>query len=213
MPILRYDTIQNALPGVLMQPFGPIIYKTDITAECLDRLTTLTANSRNNDDMRPGLAGNLSDEKLLNIDDASALEIIEHCGVLQTALWNMPKESMKHFTRKMLIDNIWVNYQKAFEWNPLHSHTGDISFVIYIANPIDYELEKKHPTQRANTPTAGKISFRYGEKHPMSNHTFMHIPVAGEMFCFPAWLEHQVFPFTTEGIERISIAGNISINN
>ena len=31
------------------------------------------------------------------------------------------------------------------------------------------------------------------------------------MLIFPNWLEHQVFPFTEEGIERISVAGNYGI--
>jgi len=210
--ILNLEVMQDALPGVLIHPFGPVIYKTEIESDTLDRLTELCEKSRNNDDVRPTLAGNLSDERLLIIDDKTSQEIIDHCGVLQAAMFGKTKRHLSHFTRNMLIDGVWVNYQKAFEWNPLHSHTGDISFVIYISNPIDYDLERKHPTQRTNTPTAGHISFRYGEKHPMSSHTFMHRPVAGEIFCFPSWLEHQVFPFTTEGIERISIAGNLSIH-
>ena len=29
------------------------------------------------------------------------------------------------------LEKLWINYQKANEYNPPHDHTGDLSFVIY----------------------------------------------------------------------------------
>ena len=33
------------------------------------------------------------------------------------------------------LEKLWINFMKKGEFNPLHDHTGDISFVIYTSVP------------------------------------------------------------------------------
>ena len=33
------------------------------------------------------------------------------------------------------LNNFWVNYQKQYEFNPLHDHSGIYSFVIFVKIP------------------------------------------------------------------------------
>ena len=189
--------------------FGPTLFKTEITDECLERLqfSINVATEKFNQ----SLAGNIVDERALSIDAETENEILERCGLYMTKMDQQPYHNYPHYAHTSKITGIWVNFQKAFEWNPPHFHSGDLSFVIYIDNPIDYELEAKHPTQEGTSPTAGVIRFRYGEDHALSDKAIDFVPSAKEMLIFPSWLEHQVFPFTQEGITRISIAGNVDV--
>lgn len=74
----------------------------------------------------------------------------------------------------------------------------------------------------------GSISFLYGQNvkkfdsnaQEFSNtvNSYMspitqinHSPITGEMFIFPAYLMHYVSPFFTKDVERISVAGNVSL--
>ena len=51
------------------------------------------------------------------------------------------------------LDEWWVNYQKQGEFNPLHSHTGIYSFVIWMKIPFDYrEQNKKKFAAHSNNP-------------------------------------------------------------
>ena len=103
----------------------------------------------------------------------------------------------------------WVNYQKQYEFNPLHKHDGIYSFVIWLKIPYEWEEQNKDNKSRAKDK--GTFSFQYtnmfgellntdyklGKKHE------------GTMLLFPSRLNHQVFPFYNCEEERISISGNI----
>ena len=43
--------------------------------------------------------------------------------------------------RNVVLKSVWVNFQKKYEFNPLHDHTGIISFVIWIDVPYTKDLE------------------------------------------------------------------------
>ena len=58
---------------------------------------------------------------------------------------------------------------------------------------------------------AGAIHFTYGEKLPGSRSVYGPIkPEKGDVFIFPNWLNHYVYPFKSSG-QRISVSGNISV--
>ena len=105
--------------------------------------------------------------------------------------------------------NWWVNYQKQYEFNPLHKHDGVYSFVIWLKIPYEWEEQNKDNKSRAKDK--GTFSFQYtnmfgellntdyklGKKHE------------GTMLLFPSRLNHEVHPFYNCEEERISISGNI----
>ena len=99
----------------------------------------------------------------------------------------------------------WINFQKNDEYNPEHTHTGDLSFVIYLDMPSALQEENVAYTGTRSGP--GSIVFRYGEDNDWaaSMHTFL--PAKGDIFIFPAKLAHTVFPFKSVGT-RISVSGN-----
>ncbi|BCU93714.1 MAG: hypothetical protein CM15mV2_3540 [uncultured marine virus] len=57
-------------------------------------------------------------------------------------------ESIKdrHITKWLsywYIDNLWVNYMQQHDCNPLHDHTGTISFIIYLNDVPEAKTEAK----------------------------------------------------------------------
>ena len=117
------------------------------------------------------------------------------------------EQHSKSFT---LVD-LWINYMKEHEYNPEHTHEGQLSWVIFLQTP-DVSEEQRQYTGTASPP--GSITFNYGEpQHPKwAEHTFKYQPQEEYMWIFPAQLRHQVMPFHSPGT-RISVSGNLYLNH
>ena len=103
------------------------------------------------------------------------------------------------------LQQLWINFQQAGDYNPLHDHTGLFSFVIF--GDIDEDIFTEGvPVTNANS--AGQIVFHYGEKiSQLQMNSFGLKPYKGLMLVFPAALEHMVGSYWKD-FERISISGN-----
>jgi hypothetical protein len=113
---------------------------------------------------------------------------------------------------KLWLSSVWANFQQKHEFNPMHTHSGIYSFVIWIKIPFDRNEElQKAPGRRSSDPKAGAFEFVY----PTSLGTVMshQFPMAkdleGKIVLFPAMLSHQVYPFYTADGYRISVSGNL----
>lgn len=111
------------------------------------------------------------------------------------------------------VRELWVNFQNKGEFNPVHRHYGVISFVIWVQIPYKYKDECKLDTaqnlnekpsggcfQFLTTSLTGEVGYYNYDLDPTFN---------GTAVIFPAGLNHQVYPFYTSDLERISISGNI----
>ena len=102
---------------------------------------------------------------------------------------------------------------QAGEFNPTHNHSGDLSFVIFCQNP-DWDEEIKNHVSNSTPP--GTLNFcmelsqRGDQKWKETQHPVF--PEVGNMWIFPAELNHEVYPFKTEGV-RISVSGNLRFTN
>ena len=110
----------------------------------------------------------------------------------------------------------WVNFQKKGEFNPVHSHDGIWSFVIYISVPFNIEEELKHsPGYESNNNCSGHFQFLY--TNALGNINQNTIPVdksfENTILVFPSKLVHTVYPFFTSDDYRISISGNYYFDN
>jgi len=108
-------------------------------------------------------------------------------------------------------EDSWVNFQKKLEYNPIHHHSGDFSFVIWYKIPYKKENEDKiGPGKNDNLKTNGSFAFIY-DIAPGKVDTKI-IPgdttMEGTLLIFPANLGHCVYPFYTSDEERISFSGN-----
>jgi len=111
------------------------------------------------------------------------------------------KEDPKYFLEKL-----WCNFQHNNEFNPPHSHGGALSFVIYLKVPE--ELKKENEEYDGLSAGPGGITFLYGqaEDYTIANHSFF--PSEGDMYIFPAYLKHWVYPYKSDCV-RVSISGNV----
>jgi hypothetical protein len=112
----------------------------------------------------------------------------------------------------LTMDMIWVNFQKKYEFNPNHNHSGIMSFVIWVEIPYDLteELETS-PGKNSIENMAGKFQFSYSDiLGRMKSHQFSIDKSYEGMIClFPSKLTHCVYPFYTSDNHRISVSGNI----
>ena len=114
-----------------------------------------------------------------------------------------------------ILDTFWVNYQKKYEFNPVHNHTGVFSFVIWMTIPTHYEQEYKvKSVMNSNNPQASDFKFVYHNalgKLSCFNYK-LSSKDEGTMLLFPSQLNHAVYPFYTSNKKRISVSGNIFLN-
>jgi len=111
----------------------------------------------------------------------------------------------------LYIDSMWVNFQEKHEFNPVHSHTGVLSFVIWIDIPYNIKDETlQSPGAESINPLAGNFTFHY--TNSLGKICHQHIGADCNMenhfFLFPAQLNHSVAPFYTSDKYRISVSGN-----
>lgn len=109
----------------------------------------------------------------------------------------------------------WVNFQKKYEYNPLHRHDGEFVFVIWLDIPYSLENEVRvFPDKRHNVDSNGKFAFKYIDC--IGRISSWPIPTdknySKKMILFPAEFMHEVHPFYTSDGYRISISGNLHIN-
>lgn len=180
----------------------------------LDELHTVVADSQTDKYriLSKKLAGNI--ESTFQLPNLQKLEsyLINLCQ--QYSAVNDLTQTTKNLGSDFLtLDNCWVNIQKKNEFNPIHSHDGDFSFVIWLTVP--YDITEEHACGNAihsNSPRNGMFSFFYsnifGEireaAFPVDN------TYEGKIFLFPGCLSHMVYPFQTSEKQRVSISGNLT---
>lgn len=215
-----------------MAHFGPqLIRFTNLPAELINEFRKI--NDTLYIDYRELLAGQISDEKGYNEEQKQYSDkllkpyldaYMEH--LLIKRLWKTREElDQMNECVELHVTNIWANRMRAFEYNPLHNHNGNISFVLYTDVPEQIHEEKT--TTTSNPP--GSIQFVYNADSKLPSalqdnkfkvlekaaalleptEVLTHPPSTGEMFMFPSYLRHFVMHFTSD-VVRESVAGNAS---
>ena len=107
------------------------------------------------------------------------------------------------------LERFWVNYQKQHDFNPIHSHSGVYSFVIWLKIPIEFEDQNKD--NNTNTPLRSAFQFSFSNILGNQCHYTYELgkKYEGKILFFPSKLSHQVYPFYNCKDDRISISGNI----
>jgi hypothetical protein len=107
---------------------------------------------------------------------------------------------------------LWINFQKKHDFNPVHNHNGVMSFVIWLKIPYDIETEMT-VYKGAGSETNCTSMFEFVYTDSIGNICNKPVPVnknwEGVICMFPARMKHCVQPFFTSDDFRISIAGNI----
>ena len=184
--------------------WGPCV--TKLKVEDQFRKLLLDECSKNTEDYRSKLAGILDHETGYSAESKNKIipTLSQYLGVYDEMFQtytNKKYEKHPHY----VLSALWINYQKAGEYNPPHDHDGKLSFVIYLQIPDELKKEQKEYIGKSCGP--GGIQFVYGDG-PRDSVTFQTaFPEEGDMYIFPAWLKHWVAPYKSD-CTRISVSGN-----
>tara|TARA_R100000781_G_C4043470_1_gene114858 strand:+ start:204 stop:788 length:585 start_codon:yes stop_codon:yes gene_type:complete len=111
--------------------------------------------------------------------------------------------------KKYKVTASWVNFMKAGDFNPPHTHGDDFSCVLYLKIP-DILKKENDSYKGRDKPGPGGIQFIYGEERPHCVTGVGLKPEEGDMFIFPANLRHVVNPFKSK-CTRISMSANFKL--
>ena len=185
--------------------WGPCIIKLKVTDDCKKFL--LNESNKNKNDFRDKLAGILDHETGYTEESKGKFVpyMAQYLGVydqMYQKFINKPYEKKPEY----ILTALWINHQKAGEFNPPHDHDGKLSFVTYLQIPD--QLKEEHKNYIGKSCGPGGIQFVYGDG-PRECITYQSFfPEEGDMYIFPAWLKHWVAPFKSN-CTRISVSGNI----
>ena len=190
--------------------WGPFVFRSRITSEECQMLLQEGKKCRKKlNDHRHELAGHLSEEYTLTNGEAVATWLQKYIKSYVEA-YKKWRPDTPLVLSQLNLTTLWINYMKKNEFNPPHSHSGDLSFVIYPQVPKEILKENQKYKGRGIGP--GGITWHYGEGTQQQYIDSQgYFPKSGDIFIFPSTLKHWVFPFTSK-VERISISGNVSLH-
>ena len=195
--------------------FPRYVLKGSLSPSLLEALQHLAQEVAASPELSPDasqkLAGQLAQQRELNPQQPEVQELcqgvilpacerwIRHVIDLQPPQGRGPWTPGRYHLR--LID-LWLNVQRAGDYNPTHTHGGSFSGVLFLQVPPQISGERFDGQLCFHGPEEWQIqTFRTGMAHYV-------LPVPGEYYVFPAWQPHSVAPFRGEG-ERWSIAFNV----
>ena len=191
--------------NIQMFNWGPCVIRLKISNNFKKLL--LDEGEKNKLDFTDKLAGILNKET--GYSEESKAKIVplmsEALGIYDQAY---QKYTMKPYDKKpeYLLTALWINYQKANDFNPPHDHDGKLSFVTYLSIPE--ELKKENAAYTGKSCGPGGIQFLYGNGPRDCVTIYSIFPEENDMFIFPAWLKHWVAPYRSD-VTRISVSGNV----
>lgn len=136
------------------------------------------------------------------------------------SFYNLTSSSANEEIKSIQIESMstWVNFQSKYEYNPMHTHSGLLSWVLWYSIPYSIENEKKQGPGKnivegkGNINPNGGFSFVYPLGETIKSE---YLPVDknwnGVIALFPSSLNHQVYPFYTSNEYRITLSGNIGL--
>ena len=187
--------------------WGPPLIEDKIDEEF--RKGLLARGLRLNTDFRGELAGHIDKENEYTLDNDKKFFVKN----MQKHISNFKTHTDYYLNKTMFSElkliKLWINFMKKGEFNPPHTHSGDITFVIYLDVPKEIYQEDLLNTDRKGGP--GCVYFTYGD--PANNWSCnmqKFKPQTGDMLMFPTNLHHMVAPFRSD-VTRISVSGNFEI--
>lgn len=165
-------------------------------------------------DNNSNLAGNIEEEYKLN-KHIPILEkyLLDEIGNSNSLMDYMNIDfSCNTEDRLLALTDMWVNYQKKHEFNPVHNHYGVFSFIVFMQIPFfNGEQIEISPGKKSNHRCAGHLEFIHTGFLGNLETTKYAVDKTWEqkMLIFPCKLYHCVYPFYGIDDYRITISGNV----
>ena len=204
-------TVQAKIEYLFPLPICHIVLPEDVIVQ-LDMITTelLHAPEEDKDDHSGQLAGKIHEGQQIAIPRKGYFKKFVETGILEACKGYIKGSALldgrainmwKNFD--LTFQKGWIVSQYAGDYNPVHTHSGTLSGIIYLRVPpqIKKESEPDGWLTFHNNREYDAMSLRFGM-------TQNKLPEIGHMYLFPAWLGHSVMPFRGEG-ERRCISFNV----
>lgn len=197
--------------------FGPTFGLFSLPDDAIDALIKMTdkiLKDSSSESHGSHLAGIIKNEKFIYKEDfikAGVNQILENC--VKSYIITTAKQHLAHldeFKYESMINNAWIVSQFENEYNPIHSHTNcDISAVLYLKTP---DIKGRRNLTEKKNDDDGDINFVYGSPQErdldvLDKGVWGFNPQVGDLFIFPSYLLHTVYPFIGNE-ERRSLAFN-----
>lgn len=191
------------------------IYQTKLPQDIIDRLWDYVGKAKEN--FNDSLAGNISKSLILEDEDDYFMKYVVgpiaqmYADHVHSVTWVQNNCTTR--PKNMSLSRFWVNFQNQNEFNPVHNHSGIVSFVIWMKIPTEWQDQHALPiSANSNAPSASDFQFLYSDV--LGNHQDYRIMMSkqqeGWILVFPAQLRHQVYPYYNCDDQRVSISGNVS---
>ncbi|MCA9123572.1 MAG: hypothetical protein H6822_18245 [Planctomycetaceae bacterium] len=179
-------------------PFGPILSRTRMSSEVIDRLNSFADGIVSPTE---GMEFIVPEEQLHeggheSFAHQASRSIARYLGYVDKVQMN-----------EVRFDVVWMVSQYASTPSPVHFHSGDISGVLYLKVPQIHNEAQEELRTYISGRQAGYINFISGGKQQYSKSLISFKPAVGDFYVFPGWLLHGAEPFRGEG-ERRSLAFN-----
>ena len=202
------DTGQKEISYDIYQPFGPSILKVKLPQPYINLINAESDRILHDEklskkyDWSHNLAGNVKKEVAIDHN-----KIPNFPQFLMTLSQEYYKKTIKSDPAKgsKVAFRVWVVSQYAGDFNPVHIHDANLSGVAFLKVPPKFDAEYK---KEDHHPTAGCLEFLGSMPNHFARHSYIVKPEVGDLYLFPSWLTHQVYPFRSEG-ERRSFAFNV----
>ena len=210
----------------IIYPFSPPIFQTEVDSNFTKELIVEGRKlTKEEDDWNPKLAGNLKFGRSYHYKDDYLLKVEPYIKIYVERFFNglyqqygsdykgVNRLLEKQLDRRQItqgdlrLDTLWINFTQKYDFNPPHTHKGELSFVIFCEIPEEiFSIQADSNTQRA-----GQLNFLNGEViSKLQGNEYPIKPYDNLMFIFPADLKHYVGTYWT-GPERISVSGNFVV--
>jgi len=211
---------EEVLKFQAIRPFGPTIIKGKLPENLVklvdDKATSMLKDKKlvKEFDHSGQLAGNVKQEIRFPSEWMNTPEFLPMVHVISEMVKqyiSIPPASetiTPDYVGKMVIESMWFVSQWAGDFNPFHIHEGQLSGVFYLRVPPSLPEEY---AKEDHYPTVGDITWFDGRASTFSGHKYQHSPKVGDIFLFPNWLAHGVYPFRTQNEERRSVSFNLHL--
>tara|TARA_B100001989_G_C24382123_1_gene384873 strand:- start:79 stop:708 length:630 start_codon:yes stop_codon:yes gene_type:complete len=167
------------------------------------------------EDMKPSLVGQItSSYRIEDKNDWFFTNVLSKLGMNYEGRISNLGRRVPVNNKSYYLSNMWVNYQKQYEFNPVHDHIGVYSFVIWMKIPTEFKDQRELPiAKNTNMSVISNFCINYqnilgqNEEHMYE----MSKEMEGTILFFPSQLLHTVYPFYNCEEDRISISGNIAV--
>ncbi len=197
----------------IIKNFGPSVFKIKIPDKIVNKLNNhideiINDQNKSKDlDIGKNLVGDVTQEFKLEKDfikESDWGSFLAKC----VRAW-IDYETQKKITKFSIIET-WIVRQFQNEYNPTHWHNGHVSGAGFLKVPKN--LGKHVQNKDLQQYRGGQLQLIHGSRMFLSHSTYNITPEVGDLYLFPHYMMHSVFPFKNSNEERRSISFNAIID-